>query len=54
VWIALRHRWADETTQLRFDPIALLERLATLPPRPRVNLTLHCGVHDTSGTPFRT
>ena len=37
----LRHRWADGTTHLRFDP---LERLAVLTPRPRVNLILYYGV----------
>jgi hypothetical protein len=41
VWVALRHRWADGTTHLRFDPIDLLERLAALTPRPRINLILY-------------
>ena len=40
----LRHRWADGTTHLRFDPLELLERLAALTPRPRVNLILYYGV----------
>jgi hypothetical protein len=44
IWLALRHRWADGTTHLRFDPLELLERLAVLTPRPRVNLTLYYGV----------
>lgn len=44
MWVALRHRWADGTTHLRFDPIELLERLAALTPRPRINLILYCGV----------
>ena len=30
---SLRHRWADGTTHLRFDPLELLERLAVLTPR---------------------
>jgi hypothetical protein len=30
VILELRHRWADGTTHLRFDPIELLERLAAL------------------------
>jgi hypothetical protein len=33
----LRHRWADETTHLLFEPLELLERLAALTPRPRIN-----------------
>jgi hypothetical protein len=44
IWLTLRHRWADGTTHLRFDPLALLERLAVLTPRPRVNLILYYGV----------
>ena len=40
----LRHRWADGTTRLVFDPIELLERLAALTPRPRINLLLYYGV----------
>jgi hypothetical protein len=44
VLLTLRHRWADGTTQLLFDPIELLERLATLTPRPRINLVLYYGV----------
>jgi hypothetical protein len=38
VLLALRHAWSDGTTQLEFDPVAFLERLAALVPRPRVNL----------------
>ena len=44
IWLALRHRWTDGTTHLRFDPLELLERLAVLTPRPRVNLILYYGV----------
>jgi Putative transposase/Transposase zinc-binding domain len=44
VWLTLRHRWADGTTHLRFDHVALLERLAVLVPRPRINLVLYYGV----------
>jgi len=44
VWLTLRHRWADGTTHLRFDPVELLERLAALTPRPRINLILYHGV----------
>ncbi|PYR14533.1 MAG: hypothetical protein DMF94_34145 [Acidobacteria bacterium] len=32
VWITLRHQWSDGTTHLRFDQVALLERLAVLIP----------------------
>jgi len=40
----LRRRWADGTTQLVFDPVEFLERLAALVPRPRINLILYYGV----------
>jgi hypothetical protein len=43
VWIALRRQWSDGTTHLRFDPVAFLERLAVLIPRPRINLVLYYG-----------
>ncbi|OFV98265.1 MAG: hypothetical protein A3H28_08045 [Acidobacteria bacterium RIFCSPLOWO2_02_FULL_61_28] len=44
VILELRHRWADGTTQLLFEPVELLERLAALTPRPRINLLLYYGV----------
>jgi hypothetical protein len=44
VQLALRHAWSDGTTRLEFDPVAFLERLAVLVPRPRVNLILYHGV----------
>jgi hypothetical protein len=44
VVLDLRHRWADVTTQLLFEPVELLERLAALTPRPRINLLLYYGV----------
>jgi len=44
VVLQLRRRWSDGTTHLLFDPIELLERLAALTPRPRVNLVLYYGV----------
>jgi hypothetical protein len=37
-------RWSDGTTHLRFHPLELLERLASLTPRPRINLVLYYGV----------
>ena len=44
VQLELRHPWADGTTHVQFDPVAFLERLAVLVPRPRVNLILYSGV----------
>jgi hypothetical protein len=44
VMLTLRHRWSDGTTHLRFHPLELLERLASLMPRPRINLILYYGV----------
>ena len=44
VVLDLRHGWADGTTQLLFEPVELLERLAALTPRPRINLLLYYGV----------
>ena len=42
--LALKHPWSDGTTHLLFDPVELLERLAVITPRPRINLILHHGV----------
>jgi len=44
VALQLRHRWADGTTHLMFDPVEFLGRLAVLVPRPRINLILYHGV----------
>ena len=44
VVLDLRHEWADGTTQLLFEPVELLGRLAALTPRPRINLLLDYGV----------
>lgn len=44
ILLELRHRWSDGTTHLRFHPLELLERLAALTPRPRINLVLYYGV----------
>jgi hypothetical protein len=44
VVLELSRRWRDGTTHLIFEPIELLERLAVLVPRPRVNLLLYHGV----------
>lgn len=40
VRLRLGRRWSDGTTHLLFDPAELLERLAVLTPRPRINLLL--------------
>ena len=42
--LRLRRPWADGTTSLVFEPVALLARLAVLVPRPRINLVLYHGV----------
>ncbi len=44
VQLTLRRPWADGTSQLLFEPVELLERLAALTPRPRINLILYYGV----------
>lgn len=44
VVLELRRRWTDGTTHLIFEPAELLERLAALIPRPRINLVLYHGV----------
>ena len=41
VVLRLRRPWADGTTSLVFEPVALLARLAVLVPRPRINLVLY-------------
>ena len=44
VLLELRHRWSDGTTHLLFEPLELLERLAALTPRPRINRVRYYGV----------
>jgi hypothetical protein len=44
VRLELRHRWADGTTHVVFEPLEFLGRLAVLVPRPRINLILYYGV----------
>ena len=44
VRLSLRQPWRDGTTDLVFTPLELLERLAVLVPRPRINLLLYFGV----------
>jgi hypothetical protein len=44
VLVALKTPWRDGTTHLRFDPLTLLERLASLTPRPRINVLIYHGI----------
>ena len=42
--LELRQPWRDGTTDVVFDPVEFLGRLAVLVPRPRINLILYHGV----------
>ena len=42
--LALKTAWRDGTRALVFEPLELLEKLAALTPRPRINLVLYHGV----------
>src|SRR5438477_7592937 len=42
--LTLKTPWADGTRHLLFAPLELLEKLAALTPRPRINLILYHGV----------
>lgn len=42
--LELKSAWHDGTGHLLFEPLELLEKLAALTPRPRVNLVLYHGV----------
>jgi len=44
VALALKRRYHDGTTHLLFEPVAFIERLATLIPRPHKNLVFYSGV----------
>jgi hypothetical protein len=44
VRLQFRQPWRDGTTDVVFDPVEFLARLAVLVPRPRINLILHHGV----------
>ena len=44
VRLELRQPWRDGTTDVVFDPVEFLGRLAVLVPRPRINLMLYHGV----------
>jgi hypothetical protein len=40
----LKHRWQDGTTQVIYEPMELIERLAALVPPPKFNVTRYSGV----------
>ena len=44
VLVTLKKAWRDGTTHLRMAPMTLLERLAALTPRPRINVLLYHGI----------
>jgi hypothetical protein len=44
VVLTLKSAWADGTRHLLFEPLTLLEKLAALTPRPRINLVVYHGV----------
>jgi hypothetical protein len=44
ILVTLKAEWRDGTTHLVFEPVELLEKLAALTPRPRINLVLYHGV----------
>ena len=44
VLVTLKTEWHDGTTHLLFTPVELLEKLAALTPRPRINLVLYHGI----------
>ena len=49
ILLALKTAWADGTRHLLFEPLTLLEKLAALTPRPRINLVLYHGVLAPNG-----
>ena len=44
VLVTLKAEWHDGTTHLVFTPVELLEKLAALTPRPRINLLVYHGL----------
>ncbi len=44
VRLELKRPWSDGTTHLLFEPVAFLEKLAAVTPRPEINLVLYHGV----------
>ena len=49
VGLTLKTAWMDGTHHLVFEPLELLEKLAALTPRPRINLVLYHGVLVSGG-----
>lgn len=50
ILVELKSEWADGTTHLVFEPLELLEKLAALTPRPRINLVLYARAPSTAWT----
>jgi hypothetical protein len=52
VMVTLKTPWRDGTTRthLRFEPLTLLERLAALTPRPRINVLLYHAIQAPHAT----
>jgi hypothetical protein len=44
VLLTLKGEWSDGTTHVLCEPIELLERLAALVPRPRINIVIYHGL----------
>jgi len=42
--VTLKTPWRDGTSHLCFEPLTLIERLAALTPRPRINVVLYHGI----------
>ena len=42
VLLTLKAAWRDGTRHLLFEPLELLEKLAAITPRPRINLVPAC------------
>lgn len=42
--VELKHEWSDGTSDLVFEPLELLGRLASFVPRPRTNLLIYHGI----------
>jgi hypothetical protein len=49
VLLRLRKPWRAGTRAIRFEPSELLEKLAAMMPRPRVNLLIHHGAFAPRG-----
>jgi hypothetical protein len=49
VWLRLRRPWRDGTRAICFEPTDLLEKLAAVIPRPRINLLIYHGAFAPRG-----